>query len=45
MTNWVVGHTGRFAALTQRSVVTISTLLLASDDLGGSPIEFGDAVA
>jgi len=38
-----VGHTDRFrAALTQRSVVTISTLLLASDDLGGSPIEFGD---
>jgi dipeptidyl aminopeptidase/acylaminoacyl peptidase len=23
-------------------VVTISTLLLASDDLGGSPLEFGD---
>jgi dipeptidyl aminopeptidase/acylaminoacyl peptidase len=43
MTNWVVGHTDRFrAALTQRSVVTLSTLLLASDDLGGSPLEFGD---
>ncbi len=43
MTNWIVGHTDRFkAALTQRSVVTISTLLLASDDLGGSPLEFGD---
>ena len=43
MTNWIVGHTNRFrAALTQRSVVTISTLLLASDDLGGSPLEFGD---
>ncbi|HEX5031380.1 MAG TPA: S9 family peptidase [Candidatus Eisenbacteria bacterium] len=43
MTNWIVGHTDRFrAALTQRSVVTISTLLLASDDLGGSSLEFGD---
>jgi len=43
MTNWIVGHTDRFkAALTQRSVVTISSLLLGSDDLGGSPTEFGD---
>ena len=43
MTNWVVGHTDRFkAALTQRCVTTISTLLLASDDLGGTPSEFGD---
>jgi dipeptidyl aminopeptidase/acylaminoacyl peptidase len=43
MTNWVVGHTHRFkAALTQRCVTTISTLLLASDDLGGTPSEFGD---
>lgn len=43
MTNWVVGHTDRFqAALTQRSVATISTLLLASDDLGGSALEFGE---
>ena len=43
MTNWVVGHTERFrAALTQRCVTTISTLLLASDDLGGAPSEFGD---
>ncbi len=43
MTNWVVGHTDRFkAALTQRCVTTISTLLLASDDLGGAALEFGD---
>jgi dipeptidyl aminopeptidase/acylaminoacyl peptidase len=43
MTNWIVGHTDRFkAALTQRSVTTISTLLLASDDLGGAALEFGD---
>jgi dipeptidyl aminopeptidase/acylaminoacyl peptidase len=43
MTNWIVGHTDRFrAAVTQRSVVTISTLLLASDDLAGAPTEFGD---
>ena len=44
MTNWIVGHTDRFrAALTQRSVVTIPTLLLASDDLvNGAPLEFGD---
>ena len=43
MTNWIVGHTNRFrAALTQRSVVTIPTLLLASDDLGGCTSEFGD---
>src|SRR5881397_4310531 len=43
MTNWIVGHTDRFkAALTQRCVTTISTLLLASDDLGGAPLEFGD---
>jgi dipeptidyl aminopeptidase/acylaminoacyl peptidase len=43
MTNWIVGHTDRFrAALTQRSVVTISTLLLSSDDLAGAVPEFGD---
>jgi dipeptidyl aminopeptidase/acylaminoacyl peptidase len=44
MTNWIIGHTDRFrAALTQRSVVTIPTLLLASDDLiNGAPMEFGD---
>jgi dipeptidyl aminopeptidase/acylaminoacyl peptidase len=43
MTNWIIGHTDRFrAAVTQRSVVTISTLLLASDDLAGAPTEFGD---
>ena len=43
MTNWVVGHTDRFkAALTQRCVTTISTLLLAGDDLGGASLEFGD---
>ena len=44
MTNWIVGHTDRFrAALTQRSVVTIPTLLMASDDLvNGASMEFGD---
>ena len=43
MTNWIVGHTDRFkAALTQRSVVTISTLLLSSDDLAGAVPEFGE---
>src|SRR5688572_14845345 len=44
MTNWIIGHTDRFrAALTQRSVVTIPTLLLASDDLvNGAQLEFGD---
>jgi dipeptidyl aminopeptidase/acylaminoacyl peptidase len=42
MTNWIVGHTNRFkAALTQRSVVTIPTLMLGSDDLGGTDTEFG----
>ena len=42
MTNWIVGHTDRFkAALTQRSVVTVSTLMLGSDDLGGTDTEFG----
>ena len=42
MTTWVVGHTDRFkAALTQRCVTTIQTLLL-SDDIGGSSAhEFG----
>jgi dipeptidyl aminopeptidase/acylaminoacyl peptidase len=42
MTSWVVGHTDRFkAALTQRTVTTIPTLLL-SDDIGGSSAhEFG----
>jgi len=42
MTSWVVGHTDRFkAALTQRTVTTIPTLLL-SDDVGGSSVdEFG----
>lgn len=42
MTNWVVGHTNRFkAAITQRCVTTIQTLLLG-DDLTpiGTP-EFG----
>ena len=43
MTNWIVGHTDRFrAALTQRSVITISTLLLSSDDLAGAVPEFGE---
>jgi dipeptidyl aminopeptidase/acylaminoacyl peptidase len=39
MTTWVVGHTDRFkAALTQRCVTTVQTLLL-SDDIGGSSSE------
>src|SRR3989337_4085949 len=32
MTNWIVGHTNRFkAAITQRSVVDLKTLLLAGE--------------
>ena len=43
MTTWVVGHTDRFkAALTQRCVTTISTLLLCDDISGSSSSEFGD---
>jgi dipeptidyl aminopeptidase/acylaminoacyl peptidase len=42
MTNWIVGHTDRFkAALTQRSVVTIGSLMLAGDFSGGTVQEFG----
>lgn len=42
MTNWIVGHTDRFkAALTQRSVVTIGSLMLAGDFSGGTKQEFG----
>jgi dipeptidyl aminopeptidase/acylaminoacyl peptidase len=42
MTNWIVGHTDRFkAALTQRSVVKLSSLMLAGDFSGGSTREFG----
>ena len=42
MTTWVVGHTDRFkAALTQRCVTTIPTLLLADDISGSSSSEFG----
>jgi dipeptidyl aminopeptidase/acylaminoacyl peptidase len=42
MTNWIVGHTDRFkAALTQRSVVKLSSLMLAGDFSGGSTQEFG----
>ena len=42
MTNWIVGHTDRFkAALTQRSVVKLSSLMLAGDFSGGSAVEFG----
>jgi dipeptidyl aminopeptidase/acylaminoacyl peptidase len=42
MTNWIVGHTDRFkAALTQRSVVTIPTLMLGGDFAGGTITEFG----
>lgn len=42
MTTWVVGHTERFkAALTQRCVTTIPTLLLADDISGSSIGEFG----
>ena len=42
MTTWVVGHTDRFkAALTQRCVTTIPTLLLADDISGSSSTEFG----
>lgn len=42
MTTWVVGHTDRFkAALTQRCVTTIPTLLLADDISGSSVGEFG----
>ncbi len=42
MTTWVVGHTDRFkAALTQRCVTTIPTLLLADDISGSSMGEFG----
>jgi dipeptidyl aminopeptidase/acylaminoacyl peptidase len=42
MTNWLIGHTDRFrAALTQRSVVTIGSLMLAGDFSGGTKGEFG----
>jgi dipeptidyl aminopeptidase/acylaminoacyl peptidase len=42
MTNWIVGHTDRFkAALTQRSVVNLTSLMLGGDFSGGSTIEFG----
>jgi dipeptidyl aminopeptidase/acylaminoacyl peptidase len=42
MTNWIVGHTDRFkAALTQRSVVKLSSLMLAGDFSGGATVEFG----
>src|SRR6185295_4002431 len=42
MTNWVVGHTDRFkAALTQRCVTTISTLLLGDDLNPVATPEFG----
>jgi dipeptidyl aminopeptidase/acylaminoacyl peptidase len=42
MTNWLIGHTDRFrAALTQRSVVTIGSLMLAGDFSGGTKVEFG----
>jgi dipeptidyl aminopeptidase/acylaminoacyl peptidase len=42
MTNWIVGHTDRFkAALTQRSVVKLSSLMLGGDFSGGSTVEFG----
>jgi len=47
MTNWIVGHTGRFrAAVTQRSVVSIETMFGTSDfgwlwkyEFGGQPWE------
>ena len=43
MTNWIVGHTDRFkAAVTQRSVVDLKTLLLAGDFSDDSVPEFGD---
>jgi dipeptidyl aminopeptidase/acylaminoacyl peptidase len=42
MTNWVVGHTQRFqAALTQRCVTTIPTLLLGDDLSPVATPEFG----
>ncbi|HSQ60096.1 MAG TPA: S9 family peptidase [Acidobacteriota bacterium] len=42
LTSWVVGHTDRFkAALTQRTVTTIPTLLLCDDIGGSSESEFG----
>lgn len=43
MTNWMVGHTDRFrAAVTQRSVVDLKTLLLAGDFSDDAVPEFGD---
>ncbi|TMQ61213.1 MAG: S9 family peptidase [Candidatus Eisenbacteria bacterium] len=43
MTNWIVGHTNRFkAAVTQRSVVDLKTLLLAGDFSDDAVPEFGD---
>jgi dipeptidyl aminopeptidase/acylaminoacyl peptidase len=43
MTTWVVGHTDRFkAALTQRCVTMVATLLLADDISGSSVSEFGE---
>jgi len=43
MTNWIVGHTDRFkAAVTQRSVVDIKTLLLGGDFSDDAVSEFGD---
>ncbi|MBI4364984.1 MAG: S9 family peptidase [Candidatus Latescibacteria bacterium] len=43
MTNWITGHTDRFkAAVTQRSVVTLRTLLLGGDFSDDSVPEFGD---
>lgn len=43
MTNWIVGHTDRFrAAVTQRSVVDLKTLLLAGDFSDDAVPEFGD---
>ena len=42
MTNWVVGHTERFrAAITQRCVTTIPTLLLGDDLCPVATPEFG----
>ncbi len=43
MTNWIIGHNDRFkAAVTQRSVVDLRTLLLGGDFSDDAVPEFGD---